>query len=365
MAGLYIHIPYCHSKCAYCDFYSTPRSDTMHAYIKALEKEYSHRLHEISQPFTTRYIGGGTPSALPPELLAQVLNIGTEHKYIETTIEVNPEDVNAELLTLLKENEINRVSMGVQSLIDHELKSVGRRHNAAEAITAARTIRDAGITNLSLDLIFGLPGQTIDSWVTTLKEILNLRPEHISAYSLMYEPGTKLTAMLNAGKLQSVDEEVASQMYSIMCSMLFDSGYEQYEISNFCLPGFHSRHNSAYWDFTPYLGIGASAHSYDGAIRRANPASVKQYLANPAAAFSEEVLTITERIEEYIMLRLRTSRGLDLSEFSRLFGATASNRLMRKATPLLHQGVLTESADRLLIPQSHFLTADSTIVRLI
>lgn len=365
MAGLYIHIPYCHSKCAYCDFYSTPLHDTMRSYINALEEEYHYRQHEIRQPFTTRYIGGGTPSALPPDFLTQVLEIGADNKYIETTVEVNPEDVNTELMTLLTSHGINRVSMGVQSLIDHELQSVGRRHNATKAISAVKIIREAGITNLSLDLIFGLPNQTIESWTATLKGVLYLRPEHISAYSLMYEPGTKLTAMLNAGKLQSIDDEIASQMYSIMCTMLSDAGYRQYEISNFCLPEYHSRHNSAYWDFTPYLGLGASAHSYDGTVRRANPASIKQYLANPAAAFSEEILTMTERMEEYIMLRFRTTRGLDLSEFSRLFGISEGTKLVRKATPLLHQGLLIRSSNTLRIPPTHFLTADATIVRLI
>ncbi|MDE7411268.1 MAG: radical SAM family heme chaperone HemW [Paramuribaculum sp.] len=364
MAGLYIHIPYCRSKCAYCDFYSTPRTESAKRYVEALAKEYISRRDEITDTITTKYIGGGTPSSLPEPLLRKVMTIGSEEPIEEFTIEVNPEDVTDELLMLLKQYGVNRISMGVQTLNDDELHAVGRRHNARKAIESMHMLRNAGFSNISLDLIYGLPIQTVKSWETTLKQIIQFRPQHISAYSLMYEPGTKLTAMLQSGKLQPINEDDSALMYDILCDMLATEGYEQYEISNFCLPNYHSRHNSAYWNFTPYLGIGAAAHSYDGIIRRANPTSVKKYLELPEHSFTEEFLSTSERIEEYIMLRLRTTTGLSIDEFTQLFNDSACTELLNKATGFIKSGSLILNNNRLYIPQSHFLTADAIIIGL-
>lgn len=318
MAGLYVHIPYCAAKCAYCDFYSGPlRGFDAEAYVAATMTELETRRAEvlnIGEQFQTLYIGGGTPSSIDPLLLARFCDLATETA--EKTIEVNPEDVIPEWACRAHSAGFNRVSMGVQSLNDDELRSVGRRHDSNRAFDAFVTLREAGFLNISLDLIYGLPGQTLQSWVKSLEGVIGLRPEHISAYMLSYEPGTNLHTRLQAGKIKETDEPTLMEMYNQLCELTRRAGYNHYEISNFALEDRHSRHNSSYWDFTPYLGLGPGAHSFDGKLRRYNPSNLKGYMKNPGGSFVVESPEPNSLYNDRIITGLRTSKGLSPDVFN-------------------------------------------------
>ena len=366
MSGLYIHIPFCHSKCYYCDFYSLPHNDDRHGeYIEALKREYYHRQNEI-YPInpSTIYIGGGTPSILPIRLLDDLLSAMPIADAEEITIEVNPEDVTESFADFLRHSPINRVSMGVQSLDADVLRNIGRRHSPEDAIRAISMLRESGIDNLSLDLIFGLPGQTLQSWQHSLEQILSFKPEHLSAYSLMLEPGTRLYAMARSGRFKESDQELSEQMYRVLCSSARESGMEHYEISNFALPGYRSRHNSAYWDLTPYLGLGPGAHSFDGQTRRYNPSDLKLYLQSGTSLTETETISPAQMINEYLLLRLRTLEGLSLNDFHLRFGEEEKDRLIRRADPYIRNGNLTLTPSALSIDERHWLVSDSILVDL-
>lgn len=349
MAGLYVHIPYCRAKCAYCDFYSGPlRTFEARGFFEALHRELQARRHEVG-PFSTVYIGGGTPSSVDPAWLAPLLALAPG----ERTVEVNPEDVTPAYAEALRRAGANRVSMGVQSLVDSELVAVGRRHTADRALRAFETLRRAGFDNISLDLIYGLPGQTLDSWRYSLTQTLALGPEHLSAYLLSYEEGTLLTARLKSGKLTEATDELVCDMYAALRSATAEAGFEHYEISNFALPGRHARHNSAYWDLTPYLGLGPGAHSFDGEVRRANPANLKAYLADPAGAAVAEDETPDNRFNDMLITALRTARGIDPGVFTPA-ELTRARRLLEPAPD-----------GRLRIPASRWLESNTILLDLI
>lgn len=361
MAGLYIHIPFCHSKCAYCDFFSTPRSENSRLYVDTLIKEFNHRSNEVSEPISTIYLGGGTPSSLPIDLLRQLIDALPLNDVKEFTIEVNPEDVTDNLVNFIKSSPVNRVSMGVQTLNDSELNFIGRRHSAEQAIKAYNCLRNGGISNISLDLIFGLPLQTLESWEDTLSRILSLSPEHLSAYTLMLEPGTRLYAMAAAGKFSPTDDSTINMMYESLTKQLKINGYEHYEISNFAKPGFKSIHNSSYWDFTPYIGLGTGAHSFDGTTRRYNPNNIKKYIESKGQINQIDSETLTEKTNDYIMVRLRTTEGLSLSKLSDLFGLEASQEVMKSAQQFIANKQIIIHNNNLSIPPELFLISDSII----
>ena len=312
MAGLYIHVPYCTAKCAYCDFYSGPlRLFDAATYFNAVRREFVARRLEIEE-INTVYFGGGTPGSVAPKYFAPYFALTDGEK----TVEVNPENITPEYAGALLAVGANRVSMGVQSLIDEELAAIGRRHSAADARKAFAALRSAGVENISLDLIYGLPGQTLDSWRYSLQELIALRPEHISAYLLSYEEGTLLTARLRSGKIKEAPEELVEQMYALLCEETARAGYNHYEISNFALPGYEAKHNSAYWDMTPYLGLGPGAHSFDGTTRRENPANLKNYLASPENFAVAEDETADNRFNDRLLTALRTAKGINSAVFN-------------------------------------------------
>lgn len=367
MSGIYVHIPFCHSKCAYCDFFSRPSGKGVpEEYIDTLLLEFQHRRNELprDQSVTTIYLGGGTPSLLSPCQLEKILHAITGPAITEITMEVNPEDVTEDYARAIAAAGVNRVSMGVQTLSDRILSAIGRRHTAKQALTAVESLRKAELSNLSLDLMFGLPGQTITDWEDTLQQILSMRPEHLSAYSLMLEPGTRLYARWKAGKFGETPQEMSEQMYLTLCAEASHAGYDHYEISNFALPGFHSRHNSAYWDLTPYLGLGPGAHSFDGVTRRFNPPDLHRYLSESGAVTQKEEISEAERFDEYIMLRLRTCNGMDINQLEELFGEEAAQLTMERAARLIKRGMLEKRGTRLVIPERRWLVADSVIVDL-
>lgn len=366
MAGLYIHVPFCHAKCWYCDFYSMCDISRENRYVTALGREWEIRQKEIVEPWTSVYFGGGTPSILSESSLTTISNWLPSGKDItERTIEVNPEDIDARAIeTWQKLLGINRISMGIQSLVDTELNAIGRRHSADGAVAAIRTLREQGIENLSLDLIYGLPGQTLDSWRYSLTRLLSFEPEHLSAYMLSYEPGTRLYAQRKAGRIIETDDETLLEMYSILCDLAGKAGYEHYEISNFAKPGMRARHNSAYWKGTPYLGLGPGAHSFDGTTRRANPSNLTQWcesLEKMEPAYITEVETDTDRINDMIMVSLRTAEGLNLNDIPESF----RNSIKKKARRLGPDRVtIDEDSSRIVIPEDAWMVSDDTIATL-
>lgn len=370
MSGLYIHIPYCRSKCAYCDFFSTPCNDDADDYVEAVIKEFAMRRHEIDEPFTTMYLGGGTPSLLSQVQLGHLFEgIGTLadlRQFREVTIEANPEDITCQTLEFYAELGINRVSIGIQSFDAHELESISRRHNAADSIMALDVLQKSGI-NYSADLIYGLPGQTLANWEANLIRLLEFQPPHFSAYLLSYEPGTRLYARLMAGKVHETDESEALDMYGLLCRMARDAGYRHYEVSNFALPGKEARHNSAYWTYTPYLGLGVSAHSFDGCVRRFNPIGIKDYInginaASPVFAVDDE--SDVNRFNDYVITSLRTAHGFDVRFAEGLFGAPMVQRFLANVSQL-PDGMLVNLGTLISIPESNWLTSDAIMRELI
>lgn len=353
MTGLYIHIPFCATRCSYCDFYSQTNSALRSEYIQALIAEMSIRRAEVTDTIGTLYFGGGTPSLLSLQeigrIIEQAYKLFSFSSDVEITLEANPDDLNTGYVQELRTLPINRISMGAQSFHDEDLHFLNRRHNARQVYEAVDTCRKAGLTNLSIDLIYGLPGQTAARWQENITAVLALAPPHLSAYHLIYEEGTPLTRLLHTGKVREVDEEVSLELFRMLREQLTGAGYEHYEISNFARAGYHSRHNSSYWQDTPYLGLGPSAHSFDGQrTRRCNPSDIRRYIASMAAGkplFTEEILTDHDRYNEVIMTRLRTSRGVSPDRIGNLFGKESAERCIRTAAPFIRDGLLHEEAD--------------------
>lgn len=337
VAGLYVHIPFCLRRCSYCGFYSTTALECRNSYVDALCGEMRMR---GGDSLGTIYLGGGTPSLLEPSMLQQLFTTIREVYDIdpeaEVTMECNPDDVTVEYARVLKDMGVNRVSMGIQTFSDDLLRFLNRRHDSQQAISAFDSLRRAGFSNISVDLMFGLPGETLDDWRSDIESALALGMEHLSAYSLMYEEGTPLYRLLQEGMVAEVDEENYLSMYEMLVEAMSKAGYEHYEISNFALPGFRSRHNSSYWDGTPYLGIGAAAHSYDGHVRQANVADMRRYvnaIAQGTLLAEKEDLTLNERYNDMITTALRTREGISLSVVERKFGMSFLNDMLENARP--------------------------------
>lgn len=365
MSGLYIHVPFCHAKCAYCGFYSSPDTSLTTRYAPAVVKEWELRRSELTSVPDTVYLGGGTPSILSRECLSVIIeNSIAGTKLREFTIEVNPEDISPDKVEMWRGLGIDRVSMGVQSLDDRLLPAIRRRHSAADALDAVDTLRRNGVGNISLDLIYGIPGQTIDSWRHTLDIILGLRPQHLSAYSMTYEPHTRLTAQRDRGRVTPVSDDTVADMYLMLIEKAADAGYNHYEISNFALPGYEAIHNSSYWDSTPYLGLGPAAHSFDGKTRRVNPSDTRRWLAaiesgKPAFSIDEE--TRNDRINDIIVTALRTSRGIDI----RNLPLKSRHRFLNDAFRHIKIGNLVPKDYNLAIPEDRWLISDSILSDLI
>lgn len=376
--GLYLHIAYCRKKCIYCDFFSAgDRIADWHGYVDALCSELKERIKEMTCPLRTVYIGGGTPSLMPEEEFLRLCKFIEPYlgEVEEFTMEVNPDDVNDHMLGVWKKGGVNRLSMGIQSFNDEALKTIGRRHTGKEALQAYNLARNV-FGNISIDLMFGLPGQTIETWIHDLQIAVSLRPEHISAYSLMFEDGTALTTLRDKGRLAEAPEDVAEHMFLLLIDELKRAGYDHYETSNFALPGYRSRHNSSYWLQMPYLGIGPSAHSYDGfRIRKANKADIRGYLEywinkridNGIAPlfYDSESLSDEELIEEYVMTRMRMREGILLDDFRRRFGKFAYDNLIKKSKNLQERGFISVDNKSISLIESSILISDSIIVDLL
>lgn len=362
---LYVHIPFCKQRCIYCDFYSTILdSETSQKYIDAVCDEIlSVKDEKCITPLNSIYIGGGTPSVLTIENLQKLFNCILDKfklsSHYEFTFEMNPDDVSIELIRFLISKKVNRISLGVQSFNNEQLRFLNRRHNAQSARNAVEIIHNLGINNISIDLIYGLPNQTLEQWKSNLNEALQLPIQHISAYSLMYEEGTPLYRLRDSGKIKETDENTSLQMYEILCSTLKHNGFLHYEISNFCLPTFHSRHNSGYWNNTPYIGIGAGAHSFDGNIRYYNEENIISYTQNPGKPHRiYEELTNIEKINEFIFTKLRTSDGFNIIDFKERFGNDAFLHIQKFTAKHINNKCLQLKDNQLSLTERGFFLSD-------
>ena len=357
MAGIYIHIPFCKSRCIYCAFYSTTGMEQRQRYVDAVCKEWSMRQHELTEPINTIYIGGGTPSQLTDSQLRQLFDV-LPHANSETTIEVNPDDVTQEFATLLSTLPVNRVSMGAQTFDDQRLRFLHRRHTSAQVAEAVRLLRDAGIRNISIDLMYGFPGETLSDWEHDMDAALALSVEHISAYCLMVEEGTVLYEKLRVESLElGVNEELEREMYYLLKDKLEAAGYEHYEISNFARPDFRSRHNSSYWHDIPYIGLGAAAHSYDRRSRSWNVSDIKTYckrIERGELPSEQEVLDDDTHYNDRITTALRTSDGLDLTTLSDKY----RHFCLREAQPYLSDGLLRQQDSHIMLTREGLFVSD-------
>jgi oxygen-independent coproporphyrinogen-3 oxidase len=321
MAGVYLHIPFCKQACHYCDFHFSTNLSLRERICQALQQELRLQAHYLGQDqVDTIYFGGGTPSMLTSSELAAILNVIKGNFKVsssaEITLEANPDDLSKEKLSELFSMGINRLSIGIQSFENEVLLSLNRAHNADQAIQCVTDAKEAGFRNLSLDLIYGIPGQSLDSWKWNIDQALQLQPEHLSTYALTIEEKTVFGKWFKKGTLKGVSEEVAAEQFEAVMDRLTESGYQHYEISNFSKADFHSRHNSNYWKSKNYLGIGPSAHSFDGESRQFNVSNNSIYLNSinqGIIPFEKENLTRENKINEYIFTRIRTMWGCDLA----------------------------------------------------
>lgn len=336
-SGLYIHVPFCKSKCVYCGFYSTVNQKDVDKYVTALEKEMALRKDEpAGNNFQTVYFGGGTPSLLQISQLQQIIDSLRQHFFIEEnaemTIEANPEQLTLDFCKNLKQLGFNRTSIGIQSFHDEILQFLGRKHTAKEALQAVENAHNAGFDNLSIDLIYGVNERGNDLWKKELETAFSLPIRHFSAYALTVEENSLLYRRIQQHRDVEPDEDLASVQYRILSEMVSKSPFAQYEVSNFAMKGWESKHNSAYWDRTPYLGLGPAAHSFDGTHRSWNAPSLSAYftqIADCKPFFERETLTDTDRYNEHLLLRLRTRTGIDLQEMTQLFGQERTDALLR------------------------------------
>lgn len=366
MAGLYIHVPFCTKRCLYCDFFSNTDMTFKQPYVEAIIREMELRKEYIQgEGLETIYFGGGTPSQLQVEDFDRLFNaiyktFDTENCR-EITLEANPDDMNPEYISMLRDFPFNRISMGVQSFQDEDLRFLNRRHNAEQAIRAVNLCKEQGLTNISIDLIYGLPGQTLSLWEQNLEQAIRLDVPHLSAYHLIYEEGTALYKLLEAGKIQPVTEEASVTFFSTLIDRLTATGYLHYEISNFARPGFLSQHNSSYWNGKTYLGLGPSAHSYNGIDREWNVSSLPIYIEsiqNGKTIPEKESLDLTTRYNDYIITGLRTMWGINYNDIRNTFGDELQIYCRKQAAPYIKQGLLKQSGENLTLTRNGIFISD-------
>ena len=417
MAGVYIHIPFCNSKCAYCGFYSLPSLKLKDRFLEALKREIVARKGYLQcgglrdkpamrpaledgcdmTSINTIYFGGGTPSLLSLKEISELLHLIKETYPIaenaEITLEANPDTLSLEYLEGLRQRGVNRLSIGIQSFFDNDLKYLSRRHDSHHARQCIDWAKQAGFSNISIDLIYGLPTSNVEQWNRNLDLFFALDLPHLSAYALTLEPNAILTKQIELGKVHPVNEDDALRDYDILCQRAKENGYLHYEISNFCRREMHSKHNASYWFGTPYIGFGPSAHSYDGTSRQWNVSSVERYCevfstasrhceeerrSNPDkelqyldcfvprndakhvqdSVLEVEQLTLEQQYDEYVMLRLRTHWGIDLKWLKREMGEHFSTYCEQHAQPLIAQGRLSQTREFLYLTDEQMLFAD-------
>jgi putative oxygen-independent coproporphyrinogen III oxidase len=372
MAGIYIHIPFCKKLCSYCDFYHIITSSDNQTFINALIKEAAIRKEYLgSEIISTIYFGGGTPSVLSLNEISNVLNtIKALYKIeenCEITIEVNPDDINREFLLGLKELNVDRISLGIQSWRDSDLKFLNRRHDAAQAIQALEETLKAGFVNVTIDLIYGIPGMTTKEWSSNLDITFSYELKHLSAYHLTFEPGTVFWKMKEKGLIVEIDEDESNAQFSMLIEKAGSAGYIHYEISNFGKPGYFSVHNINYWRQISYLGLGPSAHSFNGYSRQWNMKDLKGYIKainSGNISFEREELDNRIRFNEYIMTSLRTMWGIDLDYVERAFDKEGYDYIVNLAGKFIDYGLMKQDKKNLVLTNQGKMISDNIISEL-
>lgn len=357
MAGIYIHIPFCKQACHYCNFHFSASTKLVEPMVEAICKEIELQQYFFEDPnqiIDTIYFGGGTPSLLPTQNTAQIL--ATINKYftlsptIEVTLEANPDDISIEKLAAFKSMGINRLSMGVQSFVDEDLIWMNRAHRSEAAVEAIKLAQEVGISNISIDLIYGIPTLTNKNWIHNIDKAIAIGVQHLSCYALTVEPKTALSALIQKGAKEDIDTSVQAAHFNILLERTIQAGYEQYEFSNFALKGFRSKHNTSYWQQKKYLGIGPSAHSFTGNSRQWNIANNALYISsigNNAVPFESEKLSAATKYNEYMMTSLRTIEGCSYAYLEEKFGNKAIVRTKKIAADYIDKGQLIEQGDYL------------------
>lgn len=364
---IYLHIPFCKQKCSYCNFHFSTSFSLKDDMLLAIKKEIRLRYQELeNKTLKSLYFGGGTPSVLSVDdiqsLMDEIQKYFSFDENIEITLESNPDDLNKNFVKALSQTEINRLSIGTQSFFDEDLKLMNRAHNASEAESSIKRAQDSGLENISIDLIYGSPTSNLGIWKENLNKTIELQVPHVSSYALTVEPKTALEKWIEKGKVNSPEETEQNQEFYYIIDFLKDNGFDHYEISNFGKPGFHSKHNSAYWKYEPFLGLGPSAHSYNGSIERSwnianNPIYIKNLNQNILPK-ETEILSEKDRFNEMIMIGLRTTWGVDLGKINQNFSPEITDYLNNEIKNKLQSGILKIDNNFLKIPEKHWFLAD-------
>jgi oxygen-independent coproporphyrinogen-3 oxidase len=366
MAGIYLHIPFCKKACHYCDFHFSTSLHQMNPLLEALETEIALRKSYISEPIQTIYLGGGTPSLVPPAAINHLLTIiratFSVPSDVEITLEANPDDIHEQQVAEWKQAGINRMSVGVQSFHPHLLQWMNRAHNANQSKEAITLLQKGGFENISMDLIYGCPNQSDALWEKDVRDTLALGVPHVSCYALTSEPNTALWHMIKKGESPKLQSEQQAHQFILLMEWMQAAGYEHYEISNFSLPGIRSRHNSAYWKGIPYLGIGPSAHSYNGTTREWNISNNTKYIESIQKGIvpnTIENLTPTQQVNEYIMTALRTMEGISLLHIADYFNKTWFQEIIVDSARWIHAGKIAITDQHLILTTEGKLMADA------
>ena len=372
MAGIYIHIPFCKKLCSYCDFYHSTDLTNSRLFVDAVIREAEMRKGYLTNvKVSTVYFGGGTPSVLSPDDLKEIITAIRSSYNIcencEVTIEVNPDDVTDDLLSAYRNIGINRLSIGIQSWRNNDLKLLNRRHNASQAALSIEKALKAGFSNISVDLIYGIPKMTLKDWSSNLEITLGFDIKHLSAYHLTFEKGTALSRMKEKGLVSEVDEEESNSQFHLLLEKTQAAGFVQYEISNFAKKGFFSIHNSNYWKQVSYIGLGPSAHSFNGYSRQWNTPDLKTYIDRIISgnlSFEREELDIKTRFNEYIMTSLRTMWGIDLDYVEKTFDKEGYDYITNLAGKFINYGLMNQDKNTLILTNQGKMISDNIIAEL-
>jgi oxygen-independent coproporphyrinogen-3 oxidase len=357
MSGIYIHFPFCLKKCYYCDFYTVIGTENKEKYIRSLQNEIKIRKNYLNfDGIDTIYLGGGTPGLLTRHeinaIFNEIIKFHTLTKTAEITIELNPEDVTNRYVDGLRETNVNRISLGIQSFFDDDLKLMNRRHNTEKTEEAIRLLKSGGYKNISGDLIYGLPNTTLRKWKENLKLFFDRGLVHLSAYHITYEAGTVFHKFIKTGKLKELDEELSREMFEVLIEIAEKNGFVHYETSNFGKEGFFSMHNLSYWQQKHYMGLGTSAHSFDGTSRQFNISNIKDYMnavAQGEVFFEKEILSEKDRYNDYLITSLRTLWGTDTKYIKEHIGAKFYEYLSDKISLQIREGFIRKEKENMVL----------------
>lgn len=372
MPGIYIHIPFCKQACYYCDFHFSTSPRYRQEFIQAMLNEIKNTKDYLDgKTINTIYFGGGTPSLLNEEELNQIIDFLHRHHHVspaaEVTLEANPDDLDKTKTSQLIKAGINRLSVGIQSFYNEHLTYLNRSHDASRAIDSVKISQDAGFQNINIDLIYGIQNLSDTQWINNLEQAYKLKIQHISSYSLTVEPKTALSHFIKTDKYSNLDDNKAAVQFELMLDLMHSNEFEQYEISNFCKEGYYSKHNSSYWMNETYLGLGPSAHSFNGISRRWNVSNNAVYIRNINAGertHEEELLSPDQRYNEYVLTGMRTKWGISLQQVNDRFGNNYLKHCMDKVQPFIDQGHVLQQNDKVLLSQQGKLICDKISLEL-